>query len=40
MGTIYLFTNPAMLSLAVLGGWIAACYGGTLFGLAGKQKGR
>ncbi|HEY2572651.1 MAG TPA: ABC transporter permease, partial [Verrucomicrobiaceae bacterium] len=40
MGTIYLFTNPAMLSLAVLGGWIVASYGGTLLGLTGKQKGK
>jgi hypothetical protein len=39
MGKLYLYAGPALISLAVLGGWIVLCYGGTLLGLTGKQRG-
>jgi len=40
MGTLYRFTNPAMNSFLVLLGWVVVCYGVTIFGLIGKQKGK
>jgi hypothetical protein len=40
MGKLYLYAGPALISLAVLGGWIVLCYGGTLLGLTGKQRGK
>jgi hypothetical protein len=40
MGTLYRFTDPAMASAMVLGFWILACYGITIWGLIGKQKGK
>ncbi len=40
MGKLYLYTHTALISLAILGGWIVVCYGGTLMGLNGKQRGK
>ncbi len=40
MGTLYQFTGPAWNSVIALAAWIVACYGATLLGLAGKQKGK
>lgn len=40
MGKVYLYTDPALISLSLLGGWIVLCYGGTLLGLSGKQRGK
>lgn len=40
MGTLYRFSAPALTSFLILGGWIVACYGITVFGLVGKQKGK
>jgi hypothetical protein len=40
MGTLFLFTAPAMTALTILIGWLAACYAGTLFGLSRSQRGR
>jgi ABC-type multidrug transport system ATPase subunit len=40
MGKLYLYADPALISLLILGGWIVACYGGTLVGLTGKQQGK
>ncbi|RBP43660.1 ABC-type multidrug transport system ATPase subunit [Roseimicrobium gellanilyticum] len=40
MGTLYGFTAPAMTSATILGIWILACYGITIWGLIGKQKGK
>lgn len=40
MGTLFRFADPAISSFLVLGGWIVACYGITIFGLIGKQKGK
>lgn len=40
MGTLYKFTDPAWTSVFMLGGWIIVCYGATIRGLIGKQKGK
>ena len=40
MGTLYLYTSPAMTSATILLFWILACYGVTIWGLIGKQKGK
>jgi hypothetical protein len=40
MGTLFQFTGPAWSSLFMLLGWIIACYGVTVWGLVGKQKGK
>jgi len=40
MGTLFLFTAPAITSLLVLVCWLATCYAGTLFGLSRSQRGR
>jgi ABC-type multidrug transport system ATPase subunit len=40
MGTIFRFTGPAWTSLFMLTAWIIVCYGVTLLGLVGKQKGK
>lgn len=40
MGTLYQFTGPAWASVFMLGGWIVVCYGVTIWGLIGKQKGK
>jgi ABC-type multidrug transport system ATPase subunit/pSer/pThr/pTyr-binding forkhead associated (FHA) protein len=40
MGTLYGFTAPARTSASILGIWILACYGITIWGLIGKQKGK
>jgi hypothetical protein len=40
MGILYQFTRPAWNSLLVLAAWIILCYGATVWGLIGKQKGK
>jgi ABC-type multidrug transport system ATPase subunit len=40
MGTLFKFTSPAWSSVFMLGLWIVACYGVTVWGLIGKQKGK
>jgi ABC-type multidrug transport system ATPase subunit len=40
MGTLFLFTVPAVTSLFILIGWLGACYAGTLFGLSRSQRGQ
>ena len=40
MGALYRFIDPATVSFLILGGWIVCCYGVTIFGLVGKQKGK
>lgn len=40
MGVIFRFTGPAATSGTILLIWILACYGITIWGLVGKQKGK
>jgi hypothetical protein len=40
MGTLYRFAGPAWNSVFMLCGWIVVCYGVTVWGLIGKQKGK
>lgn len=39
-GRIFLSLAPAVASAAVLGGWIALCYAGTILSLSLRQKGK